>query len=157
MVGDSILLIMYDTHACTSGTVNSRRNKSLSMRLYNNHLSLSDMLGELVFNSNLWLNPQCGKRLGIDILLMMCNYFFLIFQPTIGIDVLVFLSGYLFLSLPIYNRCRGDFKLLLLLGSAGIPYSGLLTLLNLLFPRHDFFLLPFFFDIDLFESTFIGF
>ena len=60
-VGDSILVIMYDTQACTSGTIISRMNKCLTMRLYNNRLSLFDMLGESVFSSNLWLNPQCGK------------------------------------------------------------------------------------------------
>ena len=156
MIGDSILVIMYDTQACISGTVISHMNKSLSMRLYNNRLSLSGMLGELVFSSNLWLNPQCGEQSGIDILLIMCNRLFLIFQPTIGIGVVVFLSGHLFLSLILYNRCRGDFKPLLLLGSANTPYSGLFTLLNFLFPRCDFLWLPFFFDIDLCGPTLPG-
>ena len=143
-VGDSILVIMYDTQACTSGAVISRMNKSLSIRLYSNHLSLSDMLGESVFSSKLWLNPQCGKQPGIDISLMMCNCFFMIFQPTIGIDVLVFMSEYLFLSLLLHNRCRGGFKPLLLFESAVVPYGGLLILLIFLFPRRDFLLLPFF-------------
>ena len=93
-VGVSILVIMYDTQACTSGIVISGMNKSFSMKLYNNSLSLSDMLGKSVFSSNLWLNPQYGKQLGIDISLMMCDCFFVIFQPTIVMDVLVFLSGY---------------------------------------------------------------
>ena len=123
---------MYDTQASMSGTVTSRTDKSLSMRLYNNRLSLIDMLGKSVFSSNLRLNPQCGKQPGIDRLLMMCDCFFVIFQPTIGIDVLVFLIGYLILPLLLYNRCRGDFRPWFLLGFAYIPYSGLLTLLNFL-------------------------
>ena len=127
------------------------------MRLYNNRLSLSNMRGELVFSSNLWLSPQCGKRPGVDILLMMCNYFFVIFQPTIGIDVLVFLSQYLFLSLLLYSRCCGNFKPLLLLGSANTSYSGLLTLLNFLFSRRDFLRLLFFFNINLCGPTLLGF
>ena len=145
-VGDSILLIMYDTQACTSVIVISRMNKSLSMRLYYNHLSLSlyDMLVESVLSLNLWWIPRCDKLPGIVILLMMCDWFFVIFQPTIGIDVLVFLSGYSFLSLLLYNICRCDFKPLLLLGFACTSYSGLLTLLNFLFPRRDFLLLSFF-------------
>ena len=132
-------------------------NKSLLIRLYNNRLSLFDMLGKSVFISNLWLNPQCGKQPRSDISLMMCNLLFMIFQPTIGMGVLVFMSGYLSLSLLLYNRCRVVFKPLLLLGSAVIPYSGLLTLLNFLFPRCDFLLLPFFFDINLYGPTFLGF
>ena len=56
-VDDSILVIMYDTQAYTSGTVISHMNKSLSMRQCINRLSLSDMLGESVFSLNLWLNP----------------------------------------------------------------------------------------------------
>ena len=96
MDGVSILVIMYDTQACTSSTVISCMNKSLSLRLYNNRLFLSDMLGESVFSSNLWLNPQCGKWSGIDILLMMCNRFFVIFQLIIRSNVLVFLIGYFF-------------------------------------------------------------
>ena len=128
-------------------------NISLLTRQCNNRLSLSDMLGESVFSSNLWLNPQCGKQPGIDISLMMCNCFFVIFQPTIGIDVL----AYLFLSLLLYNRCCGDFKPLLLLWSADIPYSGLFTLLNFLFPRRDFLWLPFFFNIELCGPTLLGF
>ena len=81
----------------------------------------------------------------------------MIFQPTIGIDVLVFLSEYLFLSLLLYNKCCGDFKPFLLLGFAWTPFSGLLTLLNFLFPRHNFLLLSFFFDIDLCGLTLLGF
>ena len=111
------------------------------------------MLGESVFSLNLWLNPHCGKQLGIDILLMMCNCFFMIFQLIIGSNILVFLSGYLFLSLLLYNRCLGDFKPLLLLESAVILHSGLHTLMNFLFPRRDFLLLPFVFDIDLCGPT----
>ena len=88
---------------------------------------------------------------------MMCDCFFVIFKPTIGIYVLVFLGGYLFLSLLLYNRCRGGFKPLLLLESVIIPYSGLLTLLNFLFPRRDFLLLPFFFDTNLCGPTLLGF
>ena len=156
-VGDSILVIMYDNQACTSGTVISRMNKSLSMRPYNNRLSLSVMLGESSFRSNLWLNPQCGKQPGIDILLMMCNRFFVIFQLIIGSNVLVFLSGYLFLSSLLYNRCLGDFKPLLILGSVVIPYSGLHTLLHFLFSWCDFFVLPFFFNIDLCGPILLGF
>ena len=114
------------------------------------------MLGESVFSTNLWLNSQCGEQPGIDISLMMCNRFIVIFQPTIGMDVLVFLSRYLFLSFLLYNRCRGDSKPLLLLGSVGIPYSGLLTLLIFLFPRRDFRLLPFFFDINLCGPTLLS-
>ena len=60
-VGDSILVIMYDIQACTSVTPILCKNKSLLIRPYDNCLSLSDMLGESVFSSNLWLNPQCGK------------------------------------------------------------------------------------------------
>ena len=63
--GNFILVIMYDTQACTSGTVISGMNKSLSTRLYKNRLSLSEMLGESVFSSNLWLNPQCGNNQGL--------------------------------------------------------------------------------------------
>ena len=157
MVGDSILVIMYDTKACTSGAVISRMNKILSIRLSNNHLSLSDMLGESAFNLNLWLNPKCGKQPGIDISLMMCDCFFVIFQQTIGMDVLVSMSGYLFLSSLLYNRCCCGFKSLLLLGSTDISYSGSLILLNFLFCRHDFFLLTFFFDIDLCRPTLLIF
>ena len=81
----------------------------------------------------------------------------MVFQPTIGMDVLVSMSGYLFLSWLLYNRCRVDFKPLLLLGSADIPYSGLLKLLNFLFPRRDFLWLPFFFDINLCAPTLLVF
>ena len=89
--------------------------------------------------------------------LMMCDSFFLIFQPNIGIDVLVFLSEYSFLSLLLYNRCCGDFKPFLLLGFSCTPYSGLLKLLTFLFPRRDFLLLSFFFNINLDGPTLLGF
>ena len=82
---------------------------------YNNCISLSDMLGESVFSLNLWLNPKCGKQPEIDISLMMCNYFFVIFQETIGIDVLVSMSEYLFLLSFLYNRCCCGLISLLLL------------------------------------------
>ena len=52
MVGNSILVIMYDTQSCTFGAVISRMIKSLSIRLYNNRLSLYDMFSESVFSSN---------------------------------------------------------------------------------------------------------
>ena len=122
---------------------------------YNHRLSLSGMLSESVFSLNLWLSPWCGKQSGIDIL-MMRNCFFVNFQ-LIGDNVLVFLSGYLFMSSFLYNRCFGDFKSLLILGSKVIPYSGLHTLLNFLFSRRDFLLLPFFFDIDLCGPILLGF
>ena len=48
-----ILVIMYDIQACTSSAVILCMNKSLSIRLYSNQLSLSDMFGESVFSSNL--------------------------------------------------------------------------------------------------------
>ena len=144
MTGDSILVIMYDTQVCMSGAVISCMNKCILIRLNNNRVSLSDKLGESVFSSNLWLNPQCGKQPGIDISLMMCDCFLVIFQPTIGMDVLVFMSGYLFLSLLLHNRCRGGFKPLLLFCSTVIPYSGLLTLLNFLIFTPDILLLSFF-------------
>ena len=131
MDGDSILVIMYDTQACMSGTVILFMNKSLLMRPYNKCLSSSGILGESVFYLYLWLSPRCGKQSGIDIPLMMDNHFFVNFQ-LIGNNVLVFLSGYLFLSLFLYNRCLGDFKPLLILGSVVIPYSGLHALLNFL-------------------------
>ena len=115
------------------------------------------MLGESVFSSNLWLNPKSGKCLGIDISLIMFDCFFVIFQQTIGMDILVPMSGYLFLPLLLYSRCLGDFKPLLLLGSVVILYSGLHTLLNFLFSRRDFLLLPFFFNINLCGPTLLGF
>ena len=65
------------------------------------------------------------------------------------------MSEYLFLSWLFYNRCRGGSKLLLLVGSADISYSDLFTLLNVLFSMHDFFLLPFFFNIDLYGPTMV--
>ena len=136
--GDSILVIMYDTQACMSGTVVLCTDKSLSMKLDNNRLSLFDMLGESVLSMNLWWIPQCDKLPGIGLLLMIYDCFFVIFQPTIGIDVLVFLSGCLLLSLLLYNRCRGDFKQFLLLRFPCTLHSGLLILLNFLFPRRDF-------------------
>ena len=140
MIGDSVLVIIYDTHACTSGAVISRMNKSVSIRLYSNRLSLSNMFGELAFSLNLWLNVKCGNQPGIDVSLMMCGRFFVIFQQTVGTDVLVSINGNLFLSLLLYNRCRGRFKPLLLLWPADIPHSGLITLLNILFYRRDFLL-----------------
>ena len=88
---------------------------------------------------------------------MMCNPFFVIFQPTVGMDVLAFLRGYLFLSLLLYNRCCGDFKPLLLLGSTGIPRIGLHSLLNFLFPKRDFLFLSFFSNIDLCGPTLLDF
>ena len=88
---------------------------------------------------------------------MMCNRFIMIFQLIIGSNVLVFLSGYLFLPSRLYNRCLGDFKPWSLLGSAVIPYSGLHTLLHFLFPRRDFLLMPFFFDINLCRPTLLDF
>ena len=87
---------------------------------------------------------------------MMCNRFFVNFQ-LIENNVLAFLSGYLFLSLLLYDRCSGDFKPLLILESAVIPYSGLHTLLNFLFSRFDFLLFPFSFNIDLCGPTLLGF
>ena len=105
----------------------------------------------------MWLDPQCGKQSGgIDILLMLCDRFLVNFQ-LIWNNVLVFLSEYLFLSLLLYNRCLGDFKPLLILGSVVIPHSGLHTFLNFLFPRRDFLLLPFNFNIDLCGPTLLGF
>ena len=86
----------------------------------------------------------------------MRDRFFVKFQ-LIGNNVLLFLSEYLFLSLLVYNRCLGNFKPLLIFGSAVIPYSDLPTLLNFLFPRRDFLSLPFFFDINLFGPTLLGF
>ena len=156
MDGDSILVIIYDTQACTFGTVILFMNNSLPMRSYSNRLSLSSMLDESVFSSIMWLSPWCGKRSGIDISLMMRNRFFVNFQ-FIGNNVLAFLSGCFFLSLLLYIRYLGDLKPLLILGSAVIPYSGLHTLLNFLFPRRDFLLLPFFFDIDLCGPALLGF
>ena len=50
IVGNSVLVIMYDTQACTSGLVISLMNKSLLMRLYNNRIPLSNMLGDSVFS-----------------------------------------------------------------------------------------------------------
>ena len=47
-VGNSILVIMYDIQACTSGAEIAHMNKSLSIRLYNNCISLSNMLGKSV-------------------------------------------------------------------------------------------------------------
>ena len=88
---------------------------------------------------------------------MMCNCFFVIFQPTIGMGVLVFMSRYLSLSLLLYSRYFIGFKPLSLLGSAVIPNSGLDTLLKFLFSRCDFLLLPFFFDINLCWSTLLSF
>ena len=148
MDDNSILVIIYDTQACTFGTIILLMKKSLLMRPYNNCLSSSGMLGESVFCSNLWLNPWCGKQSEIDIPLMMHDRFFVNF-PLIGNNVLVFLSGYFFQSSFLYNRCLSDFKPLLILGSVVIPYSGLHTLLNLLIFRRDFLLLPFFFNTDL--------
>ena len=87
----------------------------------------------------------------------MGDYFCVIFQPTIGMNVLVFRSGYLLWSLLLYNRCRGGFKSLLPLESAVVSYSGLLVLLNFLFPRRGFLLLPFFFNINLCGPTLLGF
>ena len=95
MDGNSILVIMYDTQACTSGTVILLMNNSPPMRSYSNRLSLSSMLGESFFNSILWLSPWCGEQSGIDISLMMRNRFFMNFQH-IGNNVLVFISGYIF-------------------------------------------------------------
>ena len=115
------------------------------------------MLGESLFSSNLWLNLECGNRQGIDVSLIMCDWFFVIFQQTIGMDVLVSMRGYLFWSSLLYNRYRGGFKPLLLLWTADIPYSGLITLLNLLFSRCDFLLFLLFFGIDLCGPTLLGF
>ena len=56
-----------------------------------------------------------------------------------------------------YNRCCDGLILLLLLGSVDTPYSGLLTLMNFLFSRHDFFLFLFFFGIYLCGPTLLGF
>ena len=53
MVGNYILVIVYDTQSYMFGAVISCMNKSLPIKLYNNRLSLSDMLGESVFISNL--------------------------------------------------------------------------------------------------------
>ena len=131
-------------------------NKSLLMRSYSNRLSLFSMLGESVFSSILWLSPWCGKWSGIDISLMMRNRFFVNFQ-LIGNNVIVFLCGYLFLSSFLYNRCLDDFKPLLTLRSAFVPYVGLHRLLNFLFSWCDFLFLPFFFDINLCGPTLLGF
>ena len=157
IVGNSILVIIYDTQSWTSGVVISRMNKSLSIRLYNNHLSLSDMFGKSVFSSSLWLNSECGNRPGIGISLIMCHCFFVIFQQTFRIAVLVSMRGYSFLYLLLYNRCCGGFKPLLLLWSTYITYSGFLVLLNFLFSRHDFLLFLLFFGIDLCGPTLLDF
>ena len=109
MDDDFILVIMYDTQACTFGTVILFKYTSLSTRSYSNRLSLSSMLGESFLSSILWLRPWCGKQSGIDISLMMYDRFFVNFQH-IGINVLVFLCGYVFLSLILHNRCLDDFK-----------------------------------------------
>ena len=156
MDGDSILVIMYDTQACTFGTVILFMNKSLSMRSYSNCLSLSSMPGESDFSSILWLIPWCGKRSGICISLMICNRFFVNFQ-FVGNNVLLFLCGYLFLSSLLYNRCLDAFKLLLILRSIVVPSIGLHILLNFLFSWCDFLLLPFFFNINLCGPTLLGF
>ena len=93
MVGNSILVIMYDTQACMSGLVMLLVNKSLLMRRYSNRISLSDILGESAFSLNLRLNQECGERPRIDISLMICDCFFVSFQATIGTDAPVFMSG----------------------------------------------------------------
>ena len=156
MDGDSILVIMYDTQACTFGMVILFLNKSLLMRLYSNRLSLSSMLGESFFSLILWLSPWCGKRSGIDMSLMMRDCFFVNFQH-IGNNVLVLPCGYIFLSLLLHNRCLDDFKPMLILWFAVVPYVGLHTLLNFLFSWCDFLFLLFFFNIDLCGPTRLGF
>ena len=88
---------------------------------------------------------------------MMCDHFFVIFQQTIGMDVLVSMSRSLFLFLLLYNRCRDGFKPLLLLWSADIQYSGLITLLNFLFSMRDSLLFLLFFSINLYGPTLLGF
>ena len=147
---------MYDTQACTFGTVVLLMDKSLSMRSYRNRLSLFSMLGRSVFSLILRLSQWCGKQSGIDISLMMHNRFFVNFQ-LIGKNVLVFLCGYLFLSLILYNRCRDDFKPMLILQSTFVPCVGLHTLLNFLFSQCDFLVLSFFFNIDWCGSTLLSF
>ena len=131
-------------------------DKSLLMKSYCNGLFLSIMLGESVSSSILWLNPWSGEWSGIDISLMMRNCFFVNFQ-LVGNNVQVFVCEYLSLSSLLYNRCLGDFKLLLTLWSAFVRYVGLHTFLNFLFFWCDFLLLPFFFNIDLFAPTLLGF
>ena len=62
---------------------------------------------------------------------------------------------------PSFCSCIPNFVLVLkpflLLRSTGIPYIGLLTLLNFLFPRCDFLLILFFFNIGLCGPTLLGF
>ena len=131
-------------------------DKSLLMKSYFNRLSLSIMLGKSVFSSILWLNPWCGEWSGLDISLMMRYRFFVNFQ-LIGNKVQAFVCGHLFLSSLLYNRCLDDFKLLLTLWSAFVPYVGLHTLLNFLFSWCDFHCLSFFFNINLCGPTLLGF
>ena len=114
-------------------------------------------MSQSVFSSNLWLNSECGNQPGIDMSLIMCDCFFVIFKQTIRMDVLISMSEYLLLSSLLYNRCCCGFKPLLLMCFVDIPYSGLLTLLNFLFSRRHFLLFLFFFGINMYGPTLLCF
>ena len=175
---DSIISIMYEIQALISGWVTLHDSKSPSMRQYNNPISFFDIIGELVSNLNLQLKPECDVLSGIDISLVMCEWFFCeipcnnrnmfpITHEWISCHVFVCTKytvlWYIILITIIagstdssYVTCCGTISSSLS-RSTDLKYSGPLTLLSLLIFRSDFVLLLVFFNIDLCGPTLLLF